>query len=131
MYYENMCDESPTVKLYPLNTKCSQSQGKIQNLLLFLISTLNIKLSSYTAYNKGDYFRSLPDGVEPRYVSPEELASMDEEEQKLKLEDHNSKRNRTQTFRDNDRVERLILKEQQLEACQEMQVCFSAWWLIL
>ena len=56
-------------------------------------------------------------------MSAEELAFLDEEEQKVKVEEHNSKRNRNQSFRENDKIERLALKEQQLEACQEMQVC--------
>ena len=47
---------------------------------------------------------------------------LEENEQRKKVEEHNEKRTKTQAYRDQNRSERQILKEQQLDACQDMQV---------
>ena len=66
--------------------------------------------------------RCLPDGLEARFVGPDELATIDEEEQKIKIENHNLKRAQAQALRECNKAERLTLKEQQLETCRDMQV---------
>ncbi|XP_076825894.1 androglobin-like isoform X2 [Clavelina lepadiformis] len=59
--------------------------------------------------------------VIPEYVDAERLAQLEEEEQKRRAEDHMEKRSRSLAFREENRVDRTILKEQQLETCLEMQ----------
>lgn len=72
-------------------------------------------------------YRLPPGSGEPYFIDSEDLARLEEAEQQRRTEDYNLRRMKAQAYRENNRNERMILKEQQLEACKEMQVSSCCW----